>query len=315
MAAMADGATKAVAILGTFVADLIFVGERLPGMAETLFGEDFRIGPGGKASNQAVAARRAGVEVRLVTKLGRDDFGDMARKLYAAEGISERHLIETAEHPTGAASVFVDSQTGENAIIVVAGAGATITPTEVDHAADGIATARVFVTQLEVAPAAAAKGLEIARQSGVTTVFNPAPAASFPESMYASVDFLTPNTTEAAMLAEAPVRDLDEAEAAADHFLSKGVGAAVITLGGDGVFVKSEAARAHLPAFDAGAVVETTGAGDAFNGAFAAALAEGASVLEAARFGCAAGALSVTRPGTALAMPRRSDIETLLDGG
>ena len=312
---MRERATRPVAILGTFVADLTFVAGRVPAMGETMLGEDFRIGPGGKGSNQAVAARRAGADVLLVAKLGRDDFGDMARKLYAAEGISARHLIDAAEQPTGAAWIFVDSRSGENAIIIVAGAGGAITPAEVEAAAEGIAGAAVFMTQMEVPSMAAARGLEIARESGVTTVFNPAPAAPFPESVYASVDFLTPNETEAAMLTGVPVRDLDQAEAAADRFLAKGVGAAVITLGERGAFVKSRTVRAHVPAFDAGAVVETTGAGDAFNGAFAAALAEGASALEAVRFGCAAGALSVTRAGTAPSMPRRPEIETLLDHG
>ena len=312
---MRERATRPVAILGTFVADLTFVAGRVPAMGETMLGEDFRIGPGGKGSNQAVAARRAGADVLLVAKLGRDDFGDMARKLYAAEGISARHLIDAAEQPTGAAWIFVDSRSGENAIIIVAGAGGAITPAEVEAAAEGIAGAAVFMTQMEVPSMAAARGLEIARESGVTTVFNPAPAAPFPESVYASVDFLTPNETEAAMLTGVPVRDLDQAEAAADRFLAKGVGAAVITLGERGAFVKSRTVRAHVPAFDAGAVVETTGAGDAFNGAFAAALAEGAAALEAVRFGCAAGALSVTRAGTAPSMPRRPEIETLLDHG
>ena len=312
---MRERATRPVVILGTFVADLTFVAGRVPAMGETILGEDFRIGPGGKGSNQAVAARRAGADVLLVAKLGRDDFGDMARKLYAAEGISARHLIDAAEEPTGAAWIFVDSRSGENAIIIVAGAGGAITPAEVEAAAEGIAGAAVFMTQMEVPSMAAARGLEIARESGVTTVFNPAPAAPFPESVYASVDFLTPNETEAAMLTGVPVRDLDQAEAAADRFLAKGVGAAVITLGERGAFVKSRTVRAHVPAFDAGAVVETTGAGDAFNGAFAAALAEGASALEAVRFGCAAGALSVTRAGTAPSMPRRPEIETLLDHG
>ena len=312
---MRERATRPVVILGTFVADLTFVAGRVPAMGETILGEDFRIGPGGKGSNQAVAARRAGADVLLVAKLGRDDFGDMARKLYAAEGISARHLIDAAEEPTGAAWIFVDSRSGENAIIIVAGAGGAITLAEVEAAAEGIAGAAVFMTQMEVPSMAAARGLEIARESGVTTVFNPAPAAPFPESVYASVDFLTPNETEAAMLTGVPVRDLDQAEAAADRFLAKGVGAAVITLGERGAFVKSRTVRAHVPAFDAGAVVETTGAGDAFNGAFAAALAEGASALEAVRFGCAAGALSVTRAGTAPSMPRRPEIETLLDHG
>ncbi len=309
---MAERATGSVTVLGTFVVDLTFVAGRGPAMGETVLGDDFRIGPGGKGSNQAVAARRAGAEVALIAKLGRDDFGGSARKLYAAEGISERYLIETADQPTGAASIFVDAASGENAIVIVAGAGGAITEAEVDAAAEGIAQASVFMTQMEVPHAAAAQGLEIAKAHGVTTVFNPAPAAAFPGSLYQTVDYLTPNETEAAVLADTPVRDLAEAEAAADRFLAKGVGTAVITLGEHGAFVKSGSVRMHVPAFDSGPVVETTGAGDAFNGAFAAALAEGASAVDAVRFGCAAGALSVTRTGAAASMPRRSEIDTVL---
>ncbi len=302
-------------MLGTFVVDLTFVAGRAPAMGETILGNDFRIGPGGKGSNQAVAARRAGAEVALIVKLGRDDFGETARTLYAAEGISERYLIETADQPTGAASIFVDAASGENAIVIVAGAGGAITEAEVDAAAEGIARASVFMTQMEVPHAAAAQGLGIAKAQGVTTVFNPAPASPFHESLYQTVDYLTPNETEAAALAGAPVRDLAEAETAADGFLAKGVGTAVITLGEHGAFVKSGTVSAHVPAFDAGPVVETTGAGDAFNGAFAAALAEGASAVDAVRFGCAAGAVSVTRTGAASSMPRRSEIDTVLARG
>ena len=309
---MAHDATKTVAILGTFVVDLTFIAGRAPAMGETILGEHFRIGPGGKGSNQAIAAQRAGADVTLITKLGCDEFGDRARKLYAAEGVSDRYLVETADQPTGAASIFVDAGSGENAIVIVTGAGGTITAADVDAAAEGIAGAAVFMTQLEVPDAAAARGLAIAKANGVTTVFDSALAAPFPESMYRTVDYLTPNETEAALLAGAPVRDLVEAEAAADRFLALGVGAAVITLGERGALVKSGSQRAHVPAPDSGPIVETTGAGDAFNGALAVALAEGADEVEAVRFGCAAGALSVTRAGAATSMPQRAEINALL---
>ena len=313
---MRERATRPVVILGTFVADLTFVAGRVPAMGETILGEDFRIGPGGKGSNQAVAARRAGADVLLVAKLGRDDFGDMARKLYAAEGISARHLIDAAEEPTGAAWIFVDSRSGENAIIIVAGAGGAITPAEVEAAAEGIAGAAVFMTQMEVPSMAAARGLENRpgerRDHGV----QPGAGSAVFGIGVRECRFPDPERNRG--------RDADRGAGARPR-PGRGGGRSlpsprawappVITLGERGAFVKSRTVRAHVPAFDAGAVVETTGAGDAFNGAFAAALAEGASALEAVRFGCAAGALSVTRAGTAPSMPRRPEIETLLDHG
>jgi len=168
------------------------------------------------------------------------------------------------------------------------------------------------VTQLEVPIRAVERGLELARASGVPTIFNPAPAAEFPERLYALCDYLTPNEIEAAALNCRPVRDINDADHAADILLARGAGNVIITLGAQGAFVKNARIAAHVPAFDAGPVLETTGAGDAFNGALAVGLSEGLPLVEAARLGCATAGISVTRFGTALAMPTRAEVDALL---
>jgi ribokinase len=302
---------KGVAILGIFVADLAFRAARLPAIGETIAGSGFKVGPGGKGSNQAVAAARAGASVTFISKIGRDEFGAIALATWKKEGITPR-VAETADHPTGAAFIYVNDTNGENAIIVVPGAAATIGPADVDKAGDAIRKASVFITQLEQPVAAAQRGLEIAKGAGAITVFNPAPAERFDDALYRLCDFVTPNESEAALLTGMAVKTVDDARKAGDVFLSKGAGAALITLGEAGAFLHSRRQSVHVPAFRAGAVVETTGAGDAFNGGFAAALAEGASAHEAARFGAAVAGISVTRAGTAPSMPRRAEIEALL---
>ncbi|MBN9304643.1 MAG: ribokinase [Devosia sp. 67-54] len=300
-----------VAILGSFVADLAFRAPRLPALGETMIGSGFKLGPGGKGSNQAVAAARAGARVTFISKVGRDDFGRVARATWRQEGIVDA-VLDSDGAPTGAAFIYVNDRTGENAIIVVPGAAMAITPADVDAAADAIRNAAVFVTQLEQPVDAALRGLEIARAAGVVSVFNPAPAEPVPDALYPLCDYVTPNETEAALLTGVAVTTLDDARRAGDVFLRKGVGTALITLGENGVLLHGKAASLHVPAFAAGPVVETAGAGDAFNGGFAAALARGDAPEAAARFGCAVAGLSVTRPGTAPSMPTLAEVEALL---
>lgn len=298
--------------MGSFVADLAFRAESLAAWGQTIMGSEFRLGPGGKGSNQAVAAARLGAKVSLITKLGRDFFGDLAHETYRHEGIDTEFSVETAEHATGAAAVVVHASNGENAIVVVPGSGLRLTVGDVDRAAPRIAESALFVTQLEVPIPAVERGLELARASGVPTVFNPAPAARLPERLYAFCDYLTPNESEAAALIGQPVRGIEDANRAADIFLARGAGNVVITLGAQGAFVKNARVAEHVPAFDAGPVVETTGAGDAFNGGLAVGLSEGLALVEAARLGCAVAGISVTRFGTALAMPTRAEVDALL---
>ena len=303
--------TGKIVILGVFVADTAYRADRPPRMGETILGRSFALGPGGKGSNQAVAAARLDADVTFLSKLGRDPFADMALKTWAEAGVTPR-VRQVADSYTGAAYIFVEEASGDNAIIICPGAAATISAEFVDAEADLIAAADIFITQLEQPMEAGVRGLQIARQSGVRTILNPAPAAELPDGMLALCDFVTPNESETEALTGVAVDRLDEAREAAEAFRSKGVGAAVITLGERGALYHDGDRSEHVPAFQAGSVVETTGAGDAFNGGFAAALARGLDPVEAVRFGCATAAISVTRPGTAPSMPSLDEVEALL---
>ncbi len=300
-----------IVILGIFVADTAYRAERQPKMGETILGTSFVLGPGGKGSNQSVAAAKAGGDVTIISRLGRDAFADIARATWAKAGVTAS-VTEDPESYTGAAYIFIENATGNNAIIVAAGAAGRISVQDVEERADLIGGASVFITQLEQPIPAAKRALEIARAGGAKTILNPAPAATLGDDILALCDFVTPNESEAEGLTGLPVTTLAEAERAADALLGRGVGAVIITLGDKGALYRDRTRSVHVPVISAGPVVETTGAGDAFNGGFAVALAEGRDVVDAVRFGCATAGISVTRAGTAPAMPSRDEIEALL---
>ncbi|MFN3614062.1 MAG: ribokinase [Rubrimonas sp.] len=307
----ASAARDEIVILGVFVADTAFRAERMPRMGETVLGRGFALGPGGKGSNQAVAAARAGGRVRFISRLGRDAFAAMAHELWTQAGVTP-DVTEDPGSYTGAAMIFIDAATGDNAIIVSPGAAGLIGPQDVTARADAIRGARIFMTQLEQPMDAAMTGLRLAREGGATTILNPAPAAPLPDGALALCDLITPNESEAALLTGLPVDGPADAERAARALRAAGAGAVVVTLGEKGALYVDASGAAHVPPFHAGQVVETTGAGDAFNAGMAVALAEGRPPLEAARFGCATAAISVTRAGAAAAMPTRAEIEALL---
>ncbi len=305
------GAKGRVVILGIYVTDLTFRAGRMPQIGETIAGSAFAMGPGGKGSNQAVAAARAGADVVFCTRIGNDAFGAIARATWAAEGITARaSVIEGVS--TGAAHIFVDDNTGMNAIIVASGAAGTMEPADVDAIEADIAAARVFVTQLEQPLEAARRGLEVARRHGVITVFNPAPALPLDDGIFPLCDYITPNETEATALTGVPIANADDARRAADVLLAKGVGTVIVTLGEGGALLHSAAQSILVPAYHCGRVVETAGAGDGFTGGFAAALARGDDAMTALRFGCALAGISVTRPGTAPSMPTLDEVNQVL---
>lgn len=306
--------SKPISILGIFVADLTFRTNRMPVKGETFIGNSFKLGPGGKGSNQAVAASRAGAETNFITKIGKDTFGKMAMQLYNDEGINSKYVWEIDDIATGAASIVVNEETGENLIIVVPGAADCMTPYDLDLAEPGIASSSYLLASLEVPIPVMQRGLEVAKKNGVPTILNPAPAAFLPDEVYRLSDYFTPNETEASMLADIQVESIKDAENAAKIFLERGVKNAIITLGELGVYVCNSELNQHIPSFDMGdKVLDTTGAGDAFNGGFAHALNEGLSLIEAIRYGSATAAISVTRFGTAPAMPYKSEIQSLLE--
>lgn len=297
-----------VVILGVFVADTAYRAARQPRMGETLMGTSFALGPGGKGSNQAVACARMGAETHMISKLGQDDFAQLALSTWAEAGVTA-HVEQRADSYTGAAYIFVDEATGDNAIIVAPGAAALIGAADMDAQADLIAGADVFVTQLEQPMDAAMRALQIARAAGVTTVLNPAPAAELPAGMLALCDYVTPNETECEALTGVSVETATDAARACEAFVALGVKTPIITMGAQGAYLHG---HGLVPAFNAGAVVETTGAGDAFNGAFAAVLSTGYAAPDAVRYGCACAGLSVTKAGTAPAMPTRAQVDALL---
>lgn len=300
-----------IVILGVFVADTAYRADRMPRMGETIMGNRFALGPGGKGSNQSVAAARAGGEVHFITKLGQDPFADMALATWSDAGVTPA-IRQDAGSYTGAAYIFVEEASGDNAIIICPGVAGTIDAAFIDERAALIQEAAVFMTQLEQPMPAAMRALELARKGGARTILNPAPAAELPQGMLALCDFVTPNESEAEAITGLPVGTLDEAREAAELLMARGAGAAIITLGEKGALYHDATRSEHVAAFNAGAVVETTGAGDAFNGAFATGLAEGMDPVDAVRFGCATAAISVTRPGTAPSMPSREEVDALM---
>ncbi len=304
-----------VCVLGAFVADLTCRTERMPKWGETILGIAFKLGPGGKGSNQAVAAARLNSEVRLITKLGRDAFGEMAKNFYRQQGISLDRVYEDPDESSGTATIVVDDRTRENAIVVVQGACGRLTISEVEAAGEEIATSDIFLTQLELPIPSTLRGIEIAHEAGVPVILNPAPALPLPKEIFRKVDYLTPNESEAlGLIGEKSMSEFEDVEKLADRLIALGVLNVVLTLGEKGAFVKGPSVCRHIPAFQCGAVVETTGAGDAFAGGLAVALAEKKPLEAAALYGCAVAGISVTRPGTAPSMPMRKEVDDLVAG-
>jgi ribokinase len=303
--------SNSIVILGVFVADTAYRANRQPRMGETILGSSFALGPGGKGSNQSVAAAKAGGNVTFITKLGRDPFADMALATWKAAGVKPA-VTQMDDNYTGAAYIFIEETTGNNAIIVCPGAATTISAADMDARKEMIASAKVFVTQLEQPMPAAIRALEIARGGGAVTILNPAPAAPLEDKVFGLCDYVTPNETETEALTGIKVDSADSARKAGDALLKKGAKAAIVTLGEMGALYHTAARSELVPAFKVAPVVETTGAGDAFNGGFAAALSRGMDPLAAVRFGCAVAGISVTRPGTAPSMPTLAEVEQVL---
>ncbi|MGB2108306.1 MAG: ribokinase, partial [Candidatus Puniceispirillum sp.] len=289
---------SSIVILGIFVADTAYRAERIPRLGETILGESFNLSPGGKGSNQAVAAAKAGANAHMITRLGKDTFADMALDIWQKAGVTPA-ITQHDNSYTGAACIFVEAESGNNAIIVTPGVAGQIDNSDIDRNAELIADADIFITQLEQPLGAAMHGLELARKNGVRTLLNPAPAAELPDGMLALCDYVTPNETEAEGLTGIKVTSVESAIEAAKALRAAGAGAAIITLGENGALYHDADTTIHVPVMPSGKVIETTGAGDSFNGSFAAAIAEGMTAIEAVKFGCAAAGISVTRAGAA----------------
>ncbi len=301
---------KRVVVFGSFVVDLTSRAKGLPVPGQTILGSSFKMGAGGKGSNQAVAAHRAGADVTLVTKIGRDVFGKVAMDFYRGEGMNTDYILEDEEKETGAALILVDETTAQNEIVVVSGACGNITPEDVKRCRKLIESADILLLQLEINFDALFEVVNIAHAAGVTIVLNTAPANQLPDEVLAKVDIVTPNETEAQALTGVSIQNEADALRAARVFMEKGVKQVVITLGAMGAFA-ADGVRHELVKRIAVEAVDTTGAGDAFNGGFVMALSEGKDLFTALRYGNVTGALSVQKLGTAPSMPQRSEIDAL----
>ena len=303
-----------VVVTGSFITDIAVRTPRFPADGVTVAGASLQFGPGGKGSNQATAARRAGAEVIMITKIGTDFMSEIARTHYKNENMTQKYVYTQEGGETGTALIEINSETAENRIIVLKGANDALTKEEIDLAEAEFQTCDVLLTQLEASEISVTESVRLARRYGKTVVLNPAPAGEIDEALFRDIDYFTPNETEAEFYTGIRVADEQTAEQAADRLLEKGVKNVVITLGKTGVYAKTEEFQGIVPSFRVNAV-DTTGAGDAFNGGFCTALAEGKNVRDALLFANALAALSVTRRGTSPAMPYREEIEKLLKGG
>ena len=292
--------------------DLTLRVPHLPARGETLFGDAFTIGPGGKGSNVAVGAARQGAQVDVIARLGDDDFGRRALPFWQAEGIGTEHVGVAAGEPNAVASILVAAD-GENQIAVFPGAGFRLGAAQVQAARMAFEQATVVTLPLEIQDEAVGAALQLARDCGVRTVLNPAPARPLPPEWFTRVDVLTPNALEARQLCGLASDAAIDTAQLGERLLALGVGAVVMTCGAKGAWVfENGQAPLHVAPFAVRAV-DTVGAGDAFNAGLCVALAEGASLTEAARFASATAALATTREGAALAMPRRAEVDKLIN--
>lgn len=311
MFAIANTPGPGVAVVGSINTDLVVFVPRLPTPGETVSGRDLLTGGGGKGANQAVAAARLGAHVRLLGRVGDDDFGRAAISNLVAAGIAADALLTTPGVPSGVALIFV-AQGGQNMIALSPGANARLSAADVDGAWSRLRTAGVLLLQLEVPIEANLRAVELAKRDGVRVVLNPAPAPGepLPTALLEGADVVVPNEAEARSLTGVDVSDLDGAERAARRLREMGPRAAIVTLGERGALVHDGEVATHVPALDVEAV-DATAAGDAFCGALGVALARGDSLLEAARFATTAAAFAVTLPGAQASMPTLADVERL----
>jgi ribokinase len=299
-----------VVVVGSLAMDFTTMAPRLPQPGETVLGDEFLMVPGGKGSNQAVAVARQGASTAMIGCIGGDALGDAIVEVHRAEGIDPSSLTRDAAHDTGIAQIMVDGG-GENVIVVVPRANHALDAARVDAQQRLIAGAKVLLVQLEIPLDAVVAALGHARAAGVTTILNPAPAASLPDDLLAMVDICVPNETEAEVLCLRPVDDLDGAVEAGRMLLARGVGAALVTLGPRGAVYVDADRHCEVDPFRVDAV-DATAAGDAFCGAFAAALAADLTVEAALRRASAAGALATTVRGASPSLPDAAAVDALV---
>ena len=297
-----------ITVVGSFVVGLTVRTGKMPIFGETLLGSEFDLGPGGKGSNQAIATARFGSASYFAGIIGQDQLAEVATNLYKAESINTDYLLQTADMGTGVAFIIINEE-GENGIIVAPEANSKMDVAFVDSVEDQIAKSDLVMTVLEIPVEAAGRAMELGKKHGVRTQFNPAPAAALSDDIIRNIDILTPNETELRILMGLSPDDPTPTEELANQLKQRGVKTIVVTMGEQGALIMDET-PIHVPGVKVD-VVDTTGAGDAFNGGLAVALAEGKPLLEAVRFANCAGALECTALGVIPGLPQRAEVDAL----
>ncbi len=303
-----------ITVVGSFAVGMTIRAPHFPVAGETLRGSDFNLGPGGKGSNQAVSTARLGAESHLVAKIGRDLFAEIALDLYRSEGVGTRYLFQVEERATGVGFITLNAA-GENHIVLDMGANELLSPADVDSAEALIKRSQVVMSVLEINQETAARAMELGRRNGVTTILNPAPAEKLNTSIFGCVDVITPNESELRILSGLRPDDSTGTLELAKNLQSQGVKNVVVTRGSQGALVVTHAGQVEMVPSVPVRVVDTTGAGDAFNSALAIGLAEGKTLIDAVKYAMYGGALACTRLGVIPALPYREDLNGFIGQG
>ena len=296
-----------ISVLGIFVADISFSGTKIPAIGETILGNKYNVGPGGKGCNQAIAIARLGGKVNFISKIGKDAYGELALDTMKKNNINLENVIQDEKLQTGVAGILVDQNSGKNAINVIVGAPNTLKISEIDKQLNLIKNSKIFLTQLEVPKDVTFHCLKTAKENGCLTILNPAPASEITKEFYSYIDYFTPNETEAEFYTGIKITNEKEVKQAADKLLKLGIKKIIITLGEKGLFYSDGKEDIYLKASQVKAI-DTTGAGDAFNGGLAFSLSKEKSIKECLEFANKVAGISTTKLGAGDAMPFLKDI-------
>ena len=294
-----------ITVLGIFVADISFLGNKLPSMGETILGDSYNVGPGGKGCNQSIAISRLGGKVKFISKLGDDDYGKLAINKLKKDNIDTSNIIISKEHKTGVAGIHVDKNTGKNAITVVRGAPSSLNIKEIDTRL--FKHSKIFLTQLEIPIEVTLYCLKAAKEYGLINILNPAPACKLSNDFFKLVDYFTPNETEAEFYTGVKINDENDAKVSAKKLIDMGIKKVIITLGEKGLFYSDGKEEIYVKATTDKAI-DTTGAGDAFNGGFSFALLKGKKIDECLEIANKVAGFSTTKLGAGDSMPTLEDI-------
>ncbi|MDC1212727.1 ribokinase [Pelagibacteraceae bacterium] len=299
-----------ISVLGIFVADISFSGKKIPSVGETILGDSYNVGPGGKGCNQAIAVARLGGKVSFISKLGKDDYGKLALDTLKKNRIDTNQIIVREELQTGVAGIMVDKSTGKNAINVITGAPSTFTNEDIKDKIEIIKKSKIFLTQLEIPKEVTLNCLKIAKENNVLTILNPAPASDLSKDFFNYIDYFTPNETEAEFYTGIKITNQNEAKQASEKLLNLGIKKVIITLGEKGVFYSDGKEDIFLEATSVKAI-DTTGAGDAFNGGLAFAVSKNKPIKECLELANRVAGLSTTKLGAGNSMPTLSNLDPI----